>query len=89
MYIFFLVFGLLKDIQFFCEFFEEDEGEDGVMIFFNFRYSFLVLEMLSKSYDYYFDVIRIKIKVLDMLGNLNGDNFVKEFVIDSLINSVQ
>lgn len=58
------------------------------MIFFNFRYSFLVLEMLSKSYDYYFDVIRIKIKVLDMLGNLNGDNFVKEFVIDSLINSV-
>lgn len=58
------------------------------MIFFNFRYSFLVLEMLSKSYDYYFDVIRIKIKVLDMLGNLNGDNFVKEFLIDSLINSV-
>lgn len=58
------------------------------MIFFNFRYSFLVLEMLSKSYDYYFDVIRIKIKVLDMLGNLNGDNFVKEFVKDSLINSV-
>lgn len=58
------------------------------MIFFNFRYSFLVLEMLSKSYDYYFDVIRIKIKVLDMLGNLNGDNFGKEFVIDSLINSV-
>lgn len=58
------------------------------MIFFNFRYSFSVLEMLSKSYDYYFDVIRIKIKVLDMLGNLNGDNFGKEFVIDSLINSV-
>lgn len=58
------------------------------MIFFNFRYSFLVLEMLSKSYDYYFDVIRIKIKVLDMLENLNGDNFVKEFVKDSLINSV-
>lgn len=58
------------------------------MIFFNFRYSFLVLEMLSKSYDYYFDVIRIKIKVLDMLENLNGDSFVKEFVKDSLINSV-
>lgn len=58
------------------------------MIFFNFRYSFSVLEMLSKSYDYYFDVIRIKIKVLDMLENLNGDNFVKEFVKDSLINSV-
>lgn len=58
------------------------------MIFFNFRYSFLVLEMLSKSYDYYFDVIRIKVKVLDMLGNVNGDNFGKEFVIDSLINSV-
>lgn len=58
------------------------------MIFFNFRYSFLVLEMLSKSYDYYFDVIRIKIKVLDMLENLNGDNFVKEFIKDSLINSV-
>lgn len=58
------------------------------MIFFNFRYSFLVLEMLSKSYDYYFDVIRIKIKVLDMLENLNGDNFVKEFVKDSLIDSV-
>lgn len=58
------------------------------MIFFNFRYSFLVLEMLSKSYDYYFDVIRIKIKVLDMLENLNGDNFVKEFEKDSLINSV-
>lgn len=44
--------------------------------------------MLSKSYDYYFDVIRIKIKVLDMLENLNGDNFVKEFEKDSLINSV-
>lgn len=58
------------------------------MIFFNFRYSFSVLEMLSKSYDYYFDVIRIKIKVLDMLENLNGDNFVKEFIKDSLINSV-
>lgn len=58
------------------------------MIFFNLRYSFSVLEMLSKSYDYYFDVIRIKIKVLDMLENLNGDYFVKEFIKDSLINSV-
>lgn len=81
--------GPLKDTQSLCEFSEEEEGEDGVMTFSNLRHSSSVPEMLSKSYDHHLDVVRTKAKVPDLLGNLNGDDFVKELAKDSSINSVQ
>lgn len=59
------------------------------MTFSNLRHSSSVPEMLSKSYDHHLDVIRTKAKVPDLLGNSNGDNFVKELAKDSSVDSVQ